>query len=272
MPKTVLVTGASTGIGRATALMLADKGFTVYAGVRKPADGEALGPTVTPITLDITEPRQVAAAAERIGRLDALVNNAGVGVTGPVEYVPLDALRRQYEVNVFGQIAVIQAMLPLLRVTRGRVVTVGSVGSWITLPFGGPLCSSKHAIRSLNDALRMEVAPWGIEVVLIEPGSTHTDAVDKLENEVAPRLASLGEEGRKLYGDAYRTMITHSLANERTGSSPDVIARAVLHALTARRPRVRYPVGKGSRLMSTLGRWLPQRALDRVRARALGLA
>ncbi|MBF6301937.1 SDR family NAD(P)-dependent oxidoreductase [Nocardia amamiensis] len=272
MSKTVLVTGASTGIGRATALLLAGKGFTVYAGVRKQADGEALGPAVTPITLDVTDPGQIAAAAEQIGQLDALVNNAGVGVTGPVEFVPLDALRWQYEVNVFGQVAVTQAMLPLLRASRGRVVTVGSVGSWITLPFGGPLCSSKHAIRSLTDALRMEVKPWGIDVVLIEPGSTHTDAVDKLENEVEPRLASLGTEGRKLYGDAYRTMITHSLENERTGSSPDVIARAVLHALTARRPRVRYPVGKGSRLMSTLGRWLPQRPLDILRLRALGLS
>ncbi|MBB6347219.1 NAD(P)-dependent dehydrogenase (short-subunit alcohol dehydrogenase family) [Nonomuraea muscovyensis] len=173
---------------------------------------------------------------------------------------------------MFGQIAVTQAMLPLLRASRGRVITVGSVGSWITLPFGGPLCSSKHAIRSLNDALRMEVKPWGIEAILIEPGSIHTDAVDKLEDEVESRLASLGEQGRQLYGDAYRTMTTAGLKQERNGSPPDVVARAILHALTARRPRVRYPVGKGSRLMSTLGRWLPQRTLDTLRRRALGLS
>lgn len=272
MSKTVLVTGASTGIGRASALMLAREGFTVYAGVRKPADGDALGPAVTPLLLDVTDPGQIADAVARIGHLDAVVNNAGVGVTGPVECVPLDVLRRQYEVNVFGQIAVIQAVLPLLRASRGRVVTIGSVGSWITLPFGGPLCSSKHAIRSLSDALRMEVKPWGIEAVLIEPGSIHTEAVGKLADDLEPRLASLGDQGRGLYGDAYRTMITSFLRQERAGGSPDLVARAVLHALTARRPRVRYPVGKGSRLLSAAGRWLPQRLLDAVRLRLLGLS
>jgi NAD(P)-dependent dehydrogenase (short-subunit alcohol dehydrogenase family) len=272
MSKTVLVTGASTGIGRATALLLARKGFTVYAGVRKDADGAALGPTVSPIKLDVTDAGQIADAAEHIGSLDALVNNAGVGVTGPLEFVPLDQLRRQYEVNVFGQVAVTQAMLPMLRASRGRVVTIGSVGSWITLPFGGPLCSSKHAIRSLNDALRMELKPYGVAAALIEPGSIHTDAVDKLEDEVEPRLASLGPEGRRLYGAAYRTMTTAGLREERAGSGPEVVARAVLHALTARKPRSRYPVGKNSRLMSTLGRILPQYTLDTLRLRALGLS
>ncbi|MEV2273320.1 SDR family oxidoreductase [Nonomuraea africana] len=269
MSKTVLVTGASTGIGRATALLLVREGFTVYAGVRKDADGQALGPSVTPIQLDVTDAGQIADAAERIGHLDALVNNAGIGVTGPLEFVSLDSLRWQYEVNVFGQVAVTQAMLPRL---RASVITVGSVGSWITLPFGGPLCSSKHAIRSLNDALRMEVKPWGIRAVLIEPGSIHTAAVDKLEGEVEPRLAAIGEQGRQLYGQAYRTMTTTGLKEERSGSSPDVAARAVLHALTARKPRSRYPVGKKSRLMSTLGRIVPQYTLDRLRLRALGLS
>ncbi|WP_040783758.1 SDR family oxidoreductase [Nocardia pneumoniae] len=272
MSKTVLVTGASTGIGRAAALLLARKGCTVYAGVRKEADGAALGPAVTPIELDVTDAGRIAEVAEGLDRLDALVNNAGVGVTGPVEFVSLEALRWQYEVNVFGQIAVTQAMLPMLRASRGRVVTVGSVGSWITLPFGGPLCSSKHAIRSLNDALRMEVKPYGVAAVLIEPGSTHTAAVDKLEDEVEPRLAAIGAEGRRLYGEAYRAMTTASLKEERTGSSPDVVARAILHAVTARTPRARYPVGRKSRLMSTLGRVLPQYTLDAVRLRALGLS
>ncbi|GAA0954692.1 SDR family oxidoreductase [Actinocorallia libanotica] len=272
MSKTVLVTGASTGIGRATALLLAGEGFTVYAGVRKESDGRALGPSVMPIKLDVTDPGQIEEAAGTIDRLDALVNNAGIGVTGPLEFVSLDALRRQYEVNVFGQVALTQAMLPMLRSSRGRVVTVGSVGSWITLPFGGPLCSSKHAVRSLNDALRMEVRPWGVHAVLIEPGSIRTAAVDKLEGEVEPRLAAIGPEGRRLYGAAYRTMTTNGLKEERSGSSPDVVARAVLHALTARKPRSRYPVGRKSRLMSTLGRVLPQYTLDALRLRALGLS
>ncbi|WP_245671066.1 SDR family NAD(P)-dependent oxidoreductase [Nocardia amamiensis] len=167
---TVLVTGASTGIGRATALLLAREGFTVYAGVRKETDGQALGKTVTPIQLDVTDPGRIAEVAEGLSRLDALINNAGIGVTGPVEFVPLDEWRRQYEVNVFGQLAVTQAMLPMLRASHGRVVTVGSVGSWITLPFGGPLCSSKHAIRSINDAMRMELKPLACTRSSSNPG------------------------------------------------------------------------------------------------------
>lgn len=282
MPATapaVLVTGASTGIGRATVLRLARDGFTVFAGVRKDADGQKLqaeAPHVTPIMLDVTDQGHITNAAEYIartaGRLDGLVNNAGVGVTGPLEHVSLDTLRWQYEVNVFGQIAVIQAMLPLLREAKGRVITVGSVGSWITMPFGGPLCSSKHAVRSLNDALRMELKPWGMEVVLIEPGSIKTPAVDKVEADVAPTLEAMGTAGRQLYGQAYQTMVANAMTRERSGSEPDVVAQAVRHALTARRPHARYPVGKDSRLLSTLARLLPQRTLDSLRMRALGIA
>ena len=279
MKPTVLVTGTSTGIGHATALRLAEEGFTVFAGVRKSSDGRRLqerAPGVTPLLLDVTDQGQIEAAAKHLsetaGRLDGLVNNAGVGVTGPVELVSLDSLRWQYEVNVFGQVAVIQAMLPLLRSAGGRIVTVGSVGSWVTMPFGGPLCSSKHAIRSLNDALRMELAPSGIRVSLIEPGSIKTPAVDKVEADADATLDAMGAEGRDRYGARYRAMTANAMKRERGGSDPDVVARAIQHALTARSPRARYPVGKDSRTMSTLARLLPQHVLDTLRMRALGIA
>lgn len=226
--------------------------------------------------LDVTDQEEITAAAERlgeaVGRLDGLVNNAGVGVTGPVELVTPELLRWQYEVNVIGQVAVIQAMLPLLRRARGRIVTVGSVGSWITMPFGGPLCSSKHAIRSLNDALRMELAPCGVRTCLIEPGSIKTTAVDKVEDDAAATLDAMGPEDRMRYGARFTTMTTNAIKRERGGSDPDVVARAIRHALITRHPQARYPVGKDSRALSTLARFLPQHTLDTLRTRVLGIA
>lgn len=260
-------------------MLLAQDGFTVFAGVRREANGQRLqeaAPAILPVLLDITDATQMERATSTIaavsGRLDGLVNNAGIGVTGPLEYVPLDALRRQFEVNVFGAVAMTQAVLPLLRRAKGRVVNVGSVGSWITMPFGGPLCASKHAIRSINDALRMELRPWDIRVALIEPSSIATPAVDKVEADAARLLEDMGRDGRELYRRRYRTMVDNAVRRERQGSDPSVVARAIRYALTARRPKARYPVGKHSRPMSTMARILPQHTLDALRLRVLGIA
>ncbi|HEY3357773.1 MAG TPA: SDR family NAD(P)-dependent oxidoreductase, partial [Polyangia bacterium] len=183
MSNTVVITGAASGIGRATALRLVREGFVVFAGVRKRDDAASLraeaGERLLAMALDVTDPDTIRAAATAVhahvvGRgLDGLVNNAGIGVSMPVEYLPLDVLRQQFEVNVFGQIAVTQALLPLLRQARGRIVNIGSVGGHVTIPFGGALCGSKHAFRALNDALRLELHPFGIHVCMIEPGGIH---------------------------------------------------------------------------------------------------
>ena len=199
----VVVTGASSGIGRATALRLVGAGDHVFAGVREPADGEALRRAavrgrLTPLLLDVTDAGQIAAAAATVdghagnAGLDGLVDNAGIGTAWPLELVPLDLFRRQLEVNLVGQLAVTQAFLPLLRRARGRLIVIGSIGDRITMPFAGPLTASKHAVASVADALRQELAPWGIRVVLIEPASIRTGAVGKLERDAAG--------GRKLHG------------------------------------------------------------------------
>src|SRR3954468_25076849 len=174
----VLVTGASSGMGRACALRLAEAGFAVFGAVRKERDAEELGRSgVTPVILDVTDAGTIAQAVETVRRavgnagLAALINNAGIAVPGPIETVPLDALRRQFEVNVFGQIAVTQAFLPLLRTARGRIVNVGSVGAMFALPFASALNASKAAFELISDALRMELRPWGIHVVLVSPGA-----------------------------------------------------------------------------------------------------
>ena len=279
--KSVVVTGASSGIGRATALALAERGFRVFAGVRKTKDGESLrgesGGRIVPIILDVTDASGVAAAAESVRAelgergLDGLVNNAGIASPAPVEYMSAEVLRRQFEVNVFGQVAVIQAFLPLVRRARGRIVNVGSVGSHIAMPFGGALCGSKAAFSLLSDSLRLELRPYGIHVSLIEPGAIATPAVDKTLGDVEAVIGALPPEGTARYGAKLRQFMIRGHERETRGSRPEVVAEAILHALTARRPRSRYPVGADARLLATLPRVLPDRALDALRLRALGL-
>jgi NAD(P)-dependent dehydrogenase (short-subunit alcohol dehydrogenase family) len=171
----VLVTGTSTGIGHATAVRLVREGFSVFAGVRNLEDGERLRRYVSgdlvPVRLDVTDVESIRSAAHEVegrsdGRLAGLVNNAGIGLFGPLEYLPLEDLRRIFDVNVLGQIAVTQACLPLLRAGAGRVVNIGSVGDRIAFPFGGALNASKSALAALSEALRMELRPWGIHVVI----------------------------------------------------------------------------------------------------------
>ncbi|MBV9638250.1 MAG: SDR family oxidoreductase [Mycobacteriaceae bacterium] len=278
----VVVTGTSSGIGHATALRLAQAGWHVYAGVRRPEDGVALRAAagtgaLTPLRIDVTDAAQIGAAVhtvdEHVGAagLNALVDNAGIGVAWPVEFVPLEALRSQFEVNVFGQIAVTQAFLPLLRQAVGRIVVIGSIGDRITMPFGGPLSASKCAIGSLTDALRQELAPWGIPVVLLAPASIHSDAVDKLERDAQKAVDEFPPKAVGLYRQTYLGMIHAAAARERRGSPPGVVADTVLKALSTRRPRARYQVGKDARLLAALGRYFPASVLDALRRRVFRL-
>ncbi len=277
----VVVTGASSGIGRACALTLARSGFHVFAGVRREEDARALAEAatgrLTPLMLDVTDANLIAAAASTVeaavgGRgLAGLVNNAGVGIAWPLEAVPLDEFRRQFEVNVFGHLAVTQAFLPLIRAATGRIVNVGSAGGRITMPFGGTLSAPRHALVAVNDALRMELSPWGIHVVLIEGGTVATRAVDKLEAGAARVLRRLSAVDRARYADAYRTAVARAVARTRAGIAPEVVAEVVLRALTDRTPKTRYTVGADARLLLTLAAILPDRLLDRVRLRLFGL-
>lgn len=276
--RTVVITGASSGIGRASAVRLARSGFRVYAGIRAEADAAALRaehPAIEPIAIDVTDATAIAAARQRLEReidgLGGLVNNAGIGLVAPMEHVPLGEVRRQFEVDVFGQIAVTQALLPLIRRARGRIVNMGSVGGHIAMPFGGVLCGCKSALHAMNDALRLELRPSGIHVCLIEPGSIRTPAVDKTLGDVDRAIQALPLDGREHYGEMLRAFHRRAYQRERSGSPPEVVARAVHHALTATRPRIRYPVGQDARLLATLSRVLPDRWLDAIRIRLFGL-
>jgi NAD(P)-dependent dehydrogenase (short-subunit alcohol dehydrogenase family) len=277
-PHTV-VTGASSGIGRATALRLAAAGQHVFAGVRTERAGRALveaarGGLVTPLLLDVTDAEQVATAARQVGahtgRLDGLVNNAGVGLAAPVELLPLDAFRDHLEVNVTGQLAVTQAFLPLLRPGRGRVVFVSTIGVHFRPPYAGALDASKAALAMLADALRQEIAPWGVRVVLVEPASINSAAADKVARDAAAVLARASAPGRALYEETFTAMLAVVARRERAGSPPDVAAVTIEKALTAARPRDVYRSGRFVHRLLLLSK-LPTPVLDAVKRRVFGL-
>ncbi|MEU6724854.1 SDR family NAD(P)-dependent oxidoreductase [Nonomuraea wenchangensis] len=283
MSRTVMITGTSSGIGRATALALAARGFTVFAGIREEADGEALrhaaGDQIIPLYVDVTDAESIAAAVARVEQatgaagLAGLVNNAGIGAPWPMELVPLDEFRRHLEVNLTGQLAVTQAFLPLVKRARGRIINVGSEGGRITLPFLGPITSAKHGLVSVTDALRMELRPWGVHVSIVEPGATRSSAPAKLVENGRRAVAELfSPQGRADYGATIEHVIAKIAAsNQRSGSAPEVIAGAVVRAMTSRRPRTRYPVGGHAKLLTRLRRVLPDRAMDALCTRMLDL-
>lgn len=273
----VLVTGASSGIGRATALRLATSGYHVFAGVRKSADGAALAEAatgeVTPVILDVTDAQQITSAVKIIAchvgdaGLAGLVNNAGIGVFGPLELIPIEQFRRQLEVNVTGQLAVTQAALPLLRRGRGRIVMIGSIGSRFTPPFVGPLAASKSTLATMSSALRQELAPWDIRVILVEPGSIRSEAVDKLESDARTVMNDAAAEGRALYENAFVHLVSFFARLHEKGSSPDIVAKTVERALGVSRPRSCYLSGKNAQRMATIARLLPVPAQDALRRR-----
>jgi len=273
---TVLVTGAARGIGRASALRLAAAGWDVVAGVRRAEDGRALaeagGDRIVPVELDVTDAGQVAALPESLPpRVDGLVNNAGVVVGGPVEGVPLDELRRQLEVNVVGQVAVTQAVMSQVRAARGRIVFISSLSGRVATPMTGAYNASKFALEGLADSLRMEVRPWGVRVVLVEPAQVDTDIWQGADRSLDESVALLSPLHRELYRkhiDGFRKSIPMS---QRMAAPVESVAATVEQALTARRPKARYVAGAGPRAQSFLSSITPTSALDAMLRAAIGV-
>jgi NAD(P)-dependent dehydrogenase (short-subunit alcohol dehydrogenase family) len=245
----VLVTGASSGIGRATALTLANLGHNVYAGARDVATVEDLA---------------VAATLD----LDALVNNAGIAITGPLEFIPLDELRRQFEVNAVAQVAVIQACLPALRKTHGRIVNVSSIAGLVALPLFGPYAASKHAFEGLSDSLRRELG-GAVNVTLVEPGAIATPIWERSIAVADALWAAAPPAAHEHYGALVDTMRKIAIKQATDGEPPEAVAGVIAAALTAARPRARYVVGREAKVQAALGRILPSRAMDALLARLL---
>lgn len=271
----VVVTGASKGIGRATALLLDQQGWRVFAGVRQDEDGDALraeaSARLTPLGLDVTDQTALARACALVERavgsqgLQGLVNNAGIVVPGPLEFLPLDDLRLQMEVNLIGVAAVTQAFLPALRSGLGRIVNVGSINGRLAVPFTGAYCASKHALEAYSDSLRMELRPWSVDVSLIQPGAIVTPIWDTSRSRVREIIRRMPAAASELYG----RIMERALQDEGPPAHAipaETVARAIERALTSRRPRARYVVGKDARLALLLAR-LPDRLRDRILVR-----
>lgn len=278
-----LITGASTGIGRATALRLAGGGWTVLAGVRDPAAGERLAADagagkLQPLALEVTDGAQIAQAAERVreevergghGGLDALINNAGIGIGGPLELIAPEDLHRQFDVNVFGQIAVTQAMLPMLRAAHGRIVFISSIGGRVAMAFTAPYAASKHAIEAFADALRVELHSSNVQVALIEPGSVATPIWDKSRTEADK--VTIPPQLQEQYGKVPGAMDKALADTAARGVPPEQVAATIADALRATRMRSRYLVGRDARAMLIAKQLLSDRLFDRLARRVLGV-
>jgi NAD(P)-dependent dehydrogenase (short-subunit alcohol dehydrogenase family) len=266
---TVLITGAGRGIGRATAAALAERGWTVYAGVRSDADAAALQSAgLQAVRLDITDQASLQALPTTLpDRLDALVNNAGIVESGPLEGITLERLRHQLEVNVVGQVAVTQQVLPLLRAAAGRIVFISSVSGRITTPLLGAYAASKFAVEALGDALRVELRPWGIDVSLVEPGSIDTDIWRRAEETANETERALSPDHRELYAKQIDRLRKLARTIQGRTTAPEKVADAVVHALTADRPRARYVVGADAKAQLAGRALLPTRAWDALLAR-----
>jgi len=268
----VVITGSSSGIGAACALDLDRRGFRVFAGVRSEADADRLrqqgSKRLWPVHLDVTDPEAVRSAVEQVtasvqeAGLAGLVNNAGIVVGGPLELITRDQYRRQLEVNVIGPLAVTQAFLPLLSRARGRIVNIGSISGRVVPPYLGAYATSKFALEALTDGLRLELRKWGISVSIVEPDSVVTPIWDKLEAAREEQHASASPEARRLYGQDLLQMREATRRMTRNAMPVDRVVRAVRHALCAKRPKTRYPVGFRTHLAFWAARHLPDRLRD----------
>jgi NAD(P)-dependent dehydrogenase (short-subunit alcohol dehydrogenase family) len=267
----VVVTGASSGIGAATARELARRGFHVLAGVRRDRDADAIrGPGIEPVIIDITQPDHIEALAARVRddprALRALVNNAAIQANVPIEAFAIDEWRKMFEVNLFGQVAVTQALLPSLLGSAGRVVNISSVGGKVAMATYGPYAATKFALEAVSDSLRRELAPHGVQVVVVEPGAIQTEMLGRAMA-TAQDMAMTPEQGRR-YGALVHAVNTQATQSTKAGLPADAAASVIAKAVTARKPRTRYTVGREAALISVV-RFLPDRTLDRILNAAL---
>lgn len=278
--KGVLITGASTGIGEAVALHLDRLGFQVFAGVRKQTDAESLerrtSERLVPVFLDITDEAMISRSVEQVSQvvgesgLAGLVNNAGIAVASPLEFIPIQEFRRQLEVNLIGQLAVTQAFLPLIRKGQGRLIFISSISGRVAAPLLGPYAASKFALGAIADSLRRELLPWNIQVSLVEPGRIVTPIWEKSLAAAEKIVAGLDPQAEEFYGEVLeknRKRVTQG----SKGTPVERVAEVVAEALLSKNPRARYLVGRDARFAALLVKLLPDKLFDRVIARQRGI-
>ncbi len=269
----VFITGASTGIGKCTALHLDKAGYRVFAGVRKEKDADALraeaSDRLQPILIDVTKEEQIKEAAREVEEalgddtLVGLVNNAGVAVLGPLEFLPPDDMRWQMEVNIVGVLMVTQAFTKLLRASKGRIINVGSIAGRVTTPYSAAYSASKFALEAITIGMRMEMSPWDVWACVVDPGQIKTPIWGKARESYERCKEWLGKEGWALYGDKLEKA-TGTFEQGENGADPLLVAQAIEHGLCAGRPKTRYLVGKDARLGAALQWLLPDKAFEKV--------
>lgn len=276
MQAIAVITGASTGIGAATARELARRGFHVLAGVRRDRDADAIrGPGIEPLIIDITKPEHIRALTNRVnddpqGRpVRALVNNAGIPVNAPIEIFEIDEWRRLFEVNLFGHIAVTQALLPALIRSKGRAINISSIGGKIAMAGYGPYAATKFALEAVSDSLRRELAPTGVQVVVVQPGAVRTEMPGRAIAATRQLASTMTPEQRHRYGALVHAIAEQTASHTNSGLPADAAAKVIAKAVTARRPRTRYTVGREAAPLGPLTRILTARTVDRVLAAAL---
>lgn len=277
----VLITGASSGIGAATAIHLARLGFKVFAGVRKQTDADNLSSQnpgrIIPILIDIRDQLMIDTAYDWVALetgtqgLTGLINNAGIGFGAPIECIPIQQLKEVFEVDVFGHIKMIQKFLPLLRHTQGRIINISSISGQLPQPFQSTYSAAKMALESFSDSLRIELRPWNIKISIIEPGSIKTPIWSKSNDRTQELFAQFSPELQELYRSSITAFnyTADKFSHLATGSA--VVAKAIEHALTAKHPRSRYLVGKDAFLMYYLLKPLPALIRDWTLAKIMGL-
>ncbi|MFP4101016.1 SDR family oxidoreductase [Coleofasciculus sp.] len=281
MKRSVFISGASSGIGRACAIYLSEMGYQVFAGVRKQDDAEKLkyesGNEIIPIFLDLTDENSIREAAKTTQHLSescplvGAINNAGIVVVGPLECIPISEFRQQFEVNVIGQLSLTQAFLPLLRRTQGRIVNIGSDYGRVASPILGPYCASKFALKALTDSLRMEVKAWEISVSIVEIGTINTPIWDKSIRSNEKIWDNFTDESKKLYSFMLQAVKDKAGELGKNGLPPESVAKVVAKILEARKPKARYIVGLDSRLNILMSKFVPDSILDRLIMLYLGL-
>lgn len=273
IPGIAVVTGASTGMGAATARELARRGFHVLAGVRRDRDADAIRTTrIEPVLIDITNADHIESLVARVDEdpqhrpVRVLVNNAAVQVNSPIETFGIDEWRQMFEVNLFGHVAVTQALLPALIGSKGRVVNISSVGGKVAMAAYGPYAGTKFALEAVSDTLRREIAPLGVQVVVVEPGAVRTEILSRASTATQDRLSAMTAEQSQRYSGLMHAVTAQATSSTTAGMSADDAAKLIVKAVTARRPRTRYTIGWDAALITRLVRVVSDRTLDRVLA------
>ncbi len=267
--KHVLITGASSGIGKSTCTMLAKEGFIVYGGIRKDSDAEELiRENVIPVHLDVNIQSSIDNALVSISKkcgengVYAIINNAGIAIAGPLEFLSIEKFRYQMETNVIGQLKVIQAFLPLIRKSGGRIVNISSIAGFTAFPFKGAYCASKHAIEAISDSLRRELSPWKIPVIVIEPGIIKTNIWERSLNILEESIEEMPAAAKRYYSPFYQPLIEKTLKKVgQKAISPEHVSKIILQSLTEKKPKTRYLAGRDAKLLNLL-KFLPNKVLD----------